>query len=227
MSDLPVAEAVRSVRARIAQAARRAGRDPAEIGLVAVTKGVTVDRMRMAAAAGIACIGENRVQEALGKAAALADLDLEWHMIGHLQRNKAAQAVGRFALIHSVDSRALMRDLSDRSVARGLRQRVLLQVNVAGDPRKHGFAPDELAGAMAEAGDLPGIQVEGLMTIPALGDSEARARETFRGLRALRDEVAPELEELSMGMSGDFEVAVEEGATLVRIGTGIFGGRHN
>ncbi|MBM3267382.1 MAG: YggS family pyridoxal phosphate-dependent enzyme [Candidatus Sericytochromatia bacterium] len=226
MSELPVAEAIRSVRARIAEAARRAGRDPAGVGLVAVTKGVTADRVRVAAAAGISCIGENRVQEALGKAAALADLDLEWHMVGHLQRNKVAAALGLFDVIQSVDSTALLEEISGRARALGRRQRVLLQVNVARDPRKHGFEPDRLAAAVEIAGDLPGVQVEGLMTIPAQDADPDKTRATFRALRELRDRVAPGLAELSMGMTGDFEVAVEEGATLVRVGTGIFGSRN-
>jgi pyridoxal phosphate enzyme (YggS family) len=224
MSDSQVAEAIRGVRARIAEAARRSGRDPAEVGLVAVTKGVTADRVRQAVAAGISCIGESRVQEALGKAADLADLELEWQLIGHLQRNKAARAVGRFALIHGVDSTELARELSERAHAGGIRQRILLQVNVARDPAKHGFAPEAVGPAVAAAADLPGVRVEGLMTIPALSDDPEEAREAFRSLRELRDRVAPELTELSMGMTGDFEVAVEEGATLVRVGTGIFGG---
>lgn len=226
MSDLPLADAIRRVRARIAEAARRAGRDPATIGLVAVTKGVGVDRIRMSAAAGITCIGESRVQEAMAKGAELANLGLEWHLIGHLQRNKVPQAVGRFSLIHGIDSEPLMEAVSERAARTGERQRVLLQVNFAGDPAKHGFAPEELAPALERAKALEGLQVEGLMTIPALDPDPEAARPVFRGLRDLRDRVAPELQELSMGMSGDFEVAVEEGATLVRIGTGIFGSRN-
>ena len=159
MSDLPLAEAIRQVRVRIAEAARRAGRDPAGIGLVAVTKGVGVDRIRMAAAAGISCIGENRVQEAMAKEADLAGLGLEWHLIGHLQRNKVPQAVGRFALIHGVDSESLLEALSGHGQSRGIRQRILLQVNVAADPAKHGFGPEELPAALDRAKDLEGIHV--------------------------------------------------------------------
>lgn len=226
MSDLPLADAIRQVRARMAEAARRAGRDPATIGLVAVTKGVGADRIRLAAAAGISCIGESRVQEAMAKAAELADLGLEWHLIGHLQRNKVPQAVGRFSLLHGIDSETLLEAVSRRAAACGIRQRVLLQVNVAGDPAKHGFEPSELAPVLERARALEGIQVEGLMTIPAYHPDPEASRPAFRALRTLRDEVAPDLEELSMGMTGDFEVAVEEGATLVRIGTGIFGSRN-
>lgn len=225
MSDLPLAEAIRRVRARIAEAARRAGRDPAEIGLVAVTKGIGADRVRAAATAGIKCIGESRVQEAMAKAAELADLGLEWHHIGHLQRNKVPQAVGRFAVLHGVDSTPLLEALSDQAVRCGIRQRVLLQVNVDRDPAKHGFDPETLEPALDKATGLAGIVVEGLMTIPAYSPDPEAVRPAFRHLRELRDRVAPGLKELSMGMTGDFEVAVEEGATLVRVGTGIFGSR--
>lgn len=225
MSDLPLAEAIRRVRARIAEAARRAGRDPAEIGLVAVTKGVGADRVRAAGAAGIKCIGESRVQEAMAKAADLADLGLEWHHIGHLQRNKVPQAVGRFALLHGVDSVPLLQAISEQAVRAGIRQRVLLQVNVAHDPAKHGFEPESLGPTLEQATGFEGVEIAGLMTIPAYSPDPEAARPAFASLRQLRDRVAPELKELSMGMTGDFEVAVEEGATLVRIGTGIFGSR--
>jgi len=225
LSQLPVAEALSRIRARIAAAARRAGRNPTEIGLVAVTKGVSADRIREAVAAGISCIGENRLQEAVSKSASMADLDLDWHLIGHLQRNKAPKAVGRFSLIHSVDSEPLLRALSEHVTRQGVGQRVLIQVNVARDPDKRGFAPEDLASALNTAERLPGIQVDGLMTVPAYDPDPEAARPAFRALADLRDRVAPGLEELSMGMTGDFEVAVEEGATLVRIGTGIFGNR--
>ena len=225
MSDFPLADAIRRVRARIAEAARRVGRDPAEIGLVAVTKGIGADSIRLAASAGITCIGESRLQEAMAKAAELADRGLEWHLIGHLQRNKVPQAVGRFALFHGVDSEPLMEAVSDRALRSGIRQRILLQINVAADPGKHGFSPAELAPALDKAAGLDGIQVDGLMTIPALDPEPEAARSVFHGLRELRDRVAPGLKELSMGMSGDFEVAIEEGSTMVRVGSAIFGAR--
>lgn len=220
-----------AVRERVAAAARRVGRDPAEVTVVAVSKTVPADVLRLAHAAGIRDLGENRAQELRAKRAALADLDLRWHFVGRLQTNKVKDVVGEVALIHSLDRWALAEALDRRARARGVRQPCLVQVNVSGEATKAGLPPGEVADFLRRVAALPGIQVLGLMTIaPAVEDPE-QARGTFRALRelaaALRREAPPgvELRHLSMGMSGDFEVAVEEGATLVRIGTAIFGPR--
>lgn len=223
MPDFSIRSALLRIRAEIATAAERAGRKPSDIGLVAVTKGVGPDRVRQAYEAGLRCLGESRVKEATAKMASLEDLRPEWHLIGHLQTNKVSEALGRFALIHSVDSNRLLTAINERATTAGIRQRLLLQVNVARDEAKQGFAPEELPGALQKAWRLEGVAVEGLMTI-APQDPDA-ARRAFRDLRALRDDLAPDLETLSMGMTGDYEIAVEEGATLVRIGTGLFGSR--
>jgi pyridoxal phosphate enzyme (YggS family) len=220
-----VAERIDAVRARIADAAARAGRDPNEVTLVAVTKTVEPERVREAIAAGVADLGENRAQEWRAKSEALSDLAVRWHFIGALQRNKVRDVAGRVALIHGVESASLARDVGARASAAP--QDVLLEVNTSGEPGKHGVAlaqADEAARAIAQT---PGVRLRGYMTIAAPGDSEA-ARRSFGALRALRDRLAPELAgavELSMGMSDDFEAAVAEGATIVRIGTAIFGER--
>lgn len=223
MPDISIRSALVRIRAEIATAAERAGRNPSKVGLVAVTKGVGPDRVRQAYEAGMRYLGESRVQEAIAKMASLEDLRPEWHFIGHLQTNKVSQAVGRFSLIHSVDSNRLLKAIHERAITLGIRQRLLLQVNVAREAAKQGFAPEALPGALQQARGLAGVAVEGLMTI-APQEPDA-ARRAFRDLRALRDDLAPDLETLSMGMTGDYEIAVEEGATLVRIGTGLFGSR--
>jgi pyridoxal phosphate enzyme (YggS family) len=224
-----VARRLAEVRARIAEAARRAGRDEAEVRLVVVTKDVPPERVREALAEGACDLGENRAQEMLAKMAALADAAPapRWHFIGVLQRNKVRLVVGRAALIHSVDSVALGRAVAARARAAGAVQEALLEVNVAGEPTKHGVAPAEVGEAARALAAEPGIALRGLMTI-APADDPAAARGAFRTLRSLRDELAAELPglvELSMGMSADFEAAIEEGATIVRVGTAIFGPR--
>lgn len=229
------AERLAGVRARIDAACRRAGRDPAGVTLVAVSKTFPVAAIREAAAAGVTTFGESRIQEALPKIAALADLPgLTWHLVGYLQRNKAAKAVGTFALIHSVDTIALAERL-DRLARlageRGIVQDVLIEVNVAGEATKHGVAPSEAAALVAAAGACTHLRVRGLMGMAPYSDDPETARPHFRRLAALARDIAqnaPEgvtMETLSMGMSDDFEVAIEEGATLVRIGTRLFGGR--
>jgi len=219
-----IAAAVARVRARLAAAASRSGRKSEDITLVAVTKGVSLERIREAVAAGIADLGESRVQEAAPKIAALG-APVRWHLVGHLQRNKAARAAALFEVIHSVDSAAVLAALGRRA-PRPLD--VLLQVKLAGEGGRHGVPAEALAALARQAVGLPGVRIVGLMTIaPPSRDPEA-VRGVFRRLRELRGElgrlIGP-LPHLSMGMSDDFEVAVEEGATMVRIGRAIFGPR--
>ncbi len=212
-------------------AARAAARPPEAVRLVAVTKGVSVDAIREATRAGHWIFGENRVQEAVPKIEALAsDPGPTWHLVGHLQTNKVRRAVGLFGLIHSVDSERLARAIEAEAARQGRRQAVLLQVNVAGEPQKSGVPPDDLPALAEAAAGLPHLEVKGLMTVPPLGETPEASRPYFRRLRELARDVARQvpalaMEELSMGMSADFEVAIEEGATLVRVGTAIFGGR--
>jgi len=225
-----VAANLRAVEERIARAARKASRDPTEILLVAVSKAVDVDRIRQGIALGIPALGENRVQEAKGKIQILGRR-VPWHLIGTLQTNKAKDAILLFDLIHSLDRVELGRELDRRARAVGKVMDVLVQVNVAGEATKAGFLPDRLKDAMEALALLPGIRVRGLMTMPPLAEDPEGSRPWFRQLRELADLVrgwgleGVEMTHLSMGMSGDFEVAVEEGATMVRIGTAIFGPR--
>lgn len=222
-----VAARVARVRARIADAATRRGRRPEEVTLVVVTKGVEVARIREALACGITDVGENRVQEAVPKVAAVGRA-VRWHLIGHLQRNKVRQAISLFNIVQSLDSQRLAVELNQYAPSP---IDVLLQVNVAGESQKFGIRPDEASELVPGILTLPGLRLVGLMTIaPQSSDPEA-VRPVFRQLRQLRDELAGlgidglRLSELSMGMTDDFEVAVEEGATLVRIGRAIFGER--
>lgn len=205
----------------------RGDRQPVRI--VAVTKGHGPEAVRAAVAAGLHDVGENRVQEALGKMAQVADLPLQWHLVGTLQRNKARHAVGRFALVHSLDRRELAVEL-DRRTPDGSVQAVLVQVNCSGEEQKSGVAPAELPGLLDALRECPRLEVRGLMTMSALTDDTAEQRRAFRQLRELRDAAERRghpLPELSMGMSGDYPVAVEEGATMVRLGTVLFGERPN
>ena len=215
-----IAERVAHLRQRVERAAERAGRSPADVTIVAVSKGFPPQAIEEAVAAGIAHVGENRVQEAATKVPGLRDLPVTWHLVGHLQTNKAKTALELFDIIHSVDSLHLAEALSHRS------QRplpVLLEVNVAGEAAKFGFPPDEVTAAAQAIARLPNLDLRGLMTVaPFVSDPEA-VRPVFRELRRLRDALG--LAELSMGMSDDFEVAIEEGATLVRIGRAIFSER--
>lgn len=211
-------------------AAKRAGRDPASVALVAVTKTVGPERVREAVAAGAAVLGENRVQEAREKIELLGPI-ARWHLIGTLQKNKAKYAVRLFDLIHSVDSVELARELDRQAARTGKVQDVLIEVNIAGEASKTGAAHRDAAALVREAAALPNIRVLGLMAVPPYAEDPEASRPYFRRLRDLRDAIIKEtdpemsLRELSMGMSGDFEVAVEEGATLVRVGTAIFGER--
>lgn len=229
--DNGLAERLGGVRERIAAAAARAGRDPAEVRLVVVTKDVSSGRVREALAAGATDLGENRAQELQRKIEELGDISPapRWHFIGTLQRNKVRMVAGRTALIHSVDSVALGRAIADRAAASGAEQEILVEVNVSGEPSKHGVDPGDVWTTVASLADTPGLRLRGLMTIAPAG-VPAAAREAFAGLRELRDRLRTELgggslEELSMGMTADFEAAVEEGATIVRVGTAIFGTR--
>lgn len=227
---LAIAERVAAVRARIAQAAARAGRNPASVTLVAVSKTAPAHRVYAAYLTGIRDFGENRVDEALAKQDELPS-DSVWHMIGHIQSRKARDVVGRFALVHSLDSLGLAETLQRRAEVANARASVLLEVNVAGEESKYGFALADVAAAVGSVGRLDRLDVRGLMTMaPIVADPEA-ARLVFRALRELRDRLRAEypaldLDELSMGMTDDFEVAIEEGATLVRVGRAIFGERH-
>jgi len=217
---IDVAGNLAAVRARIAAAAARAGRDAAAVRLVAVSKTQPAERVRAAVAAGVRDIGENYVQEAATKRAAVGG-DVRWHLIGHLQRNKAARALELFDLIHSVDSVALAEALARHAAARGAPARALVEVNVGGEASKSGVAPEALPALLERLRD-PSLVIEGLMAVPPPGSPD-EVRDHFRRLRALRD--AAGLRELSMGMTDDFEVAIEEGATMVRIGRAIFGAR--
>jgi hypothetical protein len=197
------------------------------VRIVAVTKTHGPEAVRAAVAAGLTDIGENRVQEAMEKQDALAGVRADWHLIGTLQRNKARHAVGRFALIHSVDRLDLAAEL-DRRAAEGSRQAVLVQVNCSDEPQKGGVEPGGVPALLEALGRLARLEVRGLMTMSALTDDVAEQRRAFRCLRELREageRSGHRLPELSMGMSGDFAVAVEEGATMIRIGTLLFGER--
>jgi hypothetical protein len=217
------------VRGRIARAALRAGRDPGSVALVGVVKTVPEDLIRAAAALGLRDLGESRVQEAEGHVRAVGREAARWHMVGHLQRNKAGRALELFDRVHGVDSPELAEALSRRAVAVGRRLPVLVEVNVSGEATKFGVAPEQLMGVLERVAALPGLALDGLMTVGAPAAEAEEARPGFARLRALRDAgeraLGLGLPELSMGMSGDFEVAVEEGATLVRVGTALFGER--
>ena len=218
-SEASVADRLSSVRADIATACERAGRDPGEVTLVAVSKTQPVAAILAALNAGQLEFGENRVQEGLDKLEQLAGSAARIHLIGHLQRNKARFA-GRFASVQSVDSIRLA-----AAIARNLEAPldILLEVNVAAEASKHGFAPDDVEAALSDISALPHLNVNGLMTIAPLVEDAEAVRPVFRRLREMRDALG--LRELSMGMSNDYDVAIEQGATIVRIGRAIFGDR--
>ena len=218
------------VRARIARAAGRAGRDPAAIRLVAVSKTFPVEFVRAAADLGQIDFGENKVQEALPKMDQTSDLPIRWHLVGHLQSNKAKKA-GHFDVVHSVDSAALVARLEEAARAAKRTIELLVQVDLAGEATKHGAREDEVLGIFEAARPLTAVRAVGLMLLPPAVDDAESVRPFFRRLREVRGRLlergvaASALDQLSMGMSHDFEVAVEEGATLVRVGTAIFGSR--
>lgn len=227
---MSVSENWSQLRARADAAAQRAGRRPEEVTILPVSKTFSAAIVHEAYDGGLRAFGENYIQEALAKMDELPP-DIEWHMVGHLQSNKARQAVGRFALIHSLDSLHLAEELDKQAGKRGLRQKVLLQVNIADEDSKFGFAPSEAGAATAEVAELEHLELRGLMTIGPLVNDPEDIRWVFRELRSLRDKVQTQLPgltlgELSMGMTGDFEIAIEEGATLIRVGRAIFGERY-
>jgi pyridoxal phosphate enzyme (YggS family) len=227
-----IADRLAGVRGRIAASARSAGRDPSSVRLVAVSKTFPIDSIRDAYAAGQRDFGENRVQEALQKIASATDLEIRWHLLGHLQTNKARKAGPAFAAIHSVDSIELLEKIDAAAVEAGQMPELLIQVDLAGEATKFGAAPAEVPRLLDAAVSCRAARLTGLMTLPPVPESPEDVRQWFRRLRDLRDEwlasgvPAPMLRELSMGMSGDFEVAIQEGSTMVRVGTAIFGSRH-
>lgn len=223
---------IRIIRERIHAAAEGVGRDPSRVQLLGASKLVPPERVRLAVEAGLTDLGENRVQEARDKRASLAELDstVTWHLIGHLQSNKARQAVQHFDWIHSIDSIALANELEKRASAAEKQLLVLVEVNITGEATKKGVAPERLTETLQGLIGLEHLSVRGLMTMGKWSPDPEESRAAFRRLRELRDEMRERfpdfpLDQLSMGMSGDFEVAVEEGSTWVRIGTGIFGPR--
>lgn len=219
-----------SVRDRIAAAASRAGRDPASVHLVAVSKTYSPDFVRAAAHFGQIDFGENKVQEGLSKQEATGDVPLRWHLIGHLQSNKARKAVG-FSVIHSIDDAGLLRKVDEAAQLAGKTVDVLIQVDLAGEPTKHGARPEDLPPILEAANRCQSARLTGLMLLPPAVQDPDAVRPYFAKLRNIRERCLGEvarpamLTELSMGMSHDFEVAVEEGATLVRVGSAIFGSR--
>ncbi len=223
-----VSNNVAAVKDRIAAALRRAGRESDEITIVGVTKTLGAGRVEELIKSGIDDIGENRVQESLEKMESVS-LECRWHLIGTLQRNKAAKALGRFYLIHSVDSVKLAATLSRLGREKGISTNILIEVNTSGEESKHGFDPNKAADAAGAIIAMPNIELKGLMTIGPLTDNESEVRGSFKMLRNLRDRtemsLGEKLPELSMGMSDDFEIALEEGSTLIRLGRVLAGPR--
>jgi hypothetical protein len=225
----PIATRLADVRVRIARAAGRAGRDPASVRLVAISNTFPAQYVRAAAAAGQVDFGENKVQEALQKMDATADLSIRWHLVGHLQSNKAKKAGGRFDVVHSIDGADLVARVDEGAAGRKIE--LLVQVDLAGEATKFGAREDDLLTIFTAGARATSARIVGLMLIPPAVDDPEQARPFFRELKLVRDRLlsrgvdASCLEQLSMGMSHDFEVAIEEGATMVRVGTAIFGGR--
>jgi PLP dependent protein len=236
---MSIAERLTEIRTRIVAAARSAGRDPSSVRLVAVSKTFPIESVREAFAAGQRDFGENRVQEALQKVELAlqkiegsADQSIRWHLLGHLQTNKARKAAPAFAVIHSVDSVELIQKLDQAAADTGHAADLLIQVDLAGEATKYGATPEEVPRLFEAAAASRAARVVGLMTLPPWPETPEDSRPWFRRLRDLRDQwqasgvPAAMLRELSMGMSGDFEVGIQEGATMVRVGTAIFGSRH-
>ena len=229
---MSIAENVKLVKENIAAAAIRCGRDPADIKLVAATKMNDAFRVREAIAAGVDICGENRVQELQEKLAQGAYDGCPLHFIGHLQKNKVKYIIGKVELIHSVDSVSLAQEINKRAAALGLTQDILLEVNIGAEENKSGFAPEELACALDEMAQFSSIRVLGLMAIPPVCEISENNRVYFRRMKQLFIDIGQKkydnviMQLLSMGMSADYEVAVEEGSNLVRVGTGIFGARN-
>lgn len=222
---------IKDTMEEIKAACFRAGREPGEVRLVVVSKNFNQQRIEEAYACGLRIFGENRVQELIEKIEVLPT-DIEWHLIGTLQRNKVKYILGKVSLIHSVHSLSLAAEISKQSVMADLVTNILLQVNVSGEASKHGFCPQELLSQIKEICHMPGIKIKGLMTIAPMAEDSEEARPVFCELYHLAREIdrlglsGVEMQELSMGMSDDFQVAVEEGATLLRIGSRIFGPRN-
>lgn len=230
-NDDEIAKNLEDIRARIGAAARRAGRDPGEVTLIAVSKTFGADRVRAAFNAGQRDFGENKVQEALQKIGETADIQIRWHLIGHLQSNKVRKAAAPFACIHSIDSVDLLRRLDNAAADAGVTPDVLVQVDLAGEDTKFGAPVDEARRIVDAALACRAVRLAGLMLLPPWNEDQEQTRPWFARLRALRDEwiaagvPRDALRHLSMGMSHDFEAAIEEGATMVRVGTAIFGKR--
>ena len=226
-----IATSLSAVRQRLARALERAGRSPSSARLVAISKTRPAQDVRAAFDAGQLEFGENRVQEALEKIAATSDIPIAWHLVGHLQSNKARRAAASFACIHSIDSAEVLTRVDAAAAEAGRRTELLVQVDLAGEATKHGAPAETWLSVFEAAADCRAARVTGLMLLPPFTPDPEDARPYFRRLRALRDELAGRgvpsemLRELSMGMSHDFEVAVEEGATIIRVGTAIFGER--
>jgi pyridoxal phosphate enzyme (YggS family) len=227
--DAP-ARRLEEIRRRMAAAEARSGRSLGSTRLVAVCKTFPADSVLGLRRAGQHHFGENRVQEAVAKAAELAGEDIQWHLVGHLQRNKARAAAGLFSWIHSVDNIDLARQLSTAAVAGGRSIKILIQVEMTGEEDRSGVAPAQVSDLLEEAGKLPGLELRGLMVLPPWLDETEEIRPYFRRLRKLAEQAGargllPAKFDLSMGMSRDFEIAIEEGSTLVRVGTALFGAR--
>ena len=225
-----IRENLAEVRSNIAKACEKVGREPSEVTLLAVSKTKPVEMIREAMAAGQRAFGENYVQEIEEKYAVLGD-NADWHMIGHLQRNKVKYIIGKVSLIHSVDSLRLAEQIQKEAEKHSVTVRVLLEVNVANEESKWGFTPDETVEAVKAVATMPNVHVCGLMTSAPITEDAESNRVYFRQLRKLFDDIKAmnienvDMQVLSMGMTGDYTVAVEEGSTLVRVGTGIFGAR--
>jgi pyridoxal phosphate enzyme (YggS family) len=225
---MPIRENLERLKARIADACARSGRNPDEVTLVAVTKTVAPDRIQEAVDAGVEILGENRIQEAEAKIGAVTGA-VAWHMVGHLQRNKAAKAVAMFEMVQSVDSLRLARELDRQAGEAGRSMDVMVEVNTSGEETKFGVRPEAAVDLVGEISQLPNLAVKGLMTIGAFTNDESVLRKCFRTLRGLAEDTRRasfsnvEMRYLSMGMTSDFEPAIEEGSNMVRIGTAIFG----
>lgn len=229
--DIEIKRRLEEVRSRILETCKRCGRDPGTVRLVAVSKTVPVETIQNAIEAGVGILGENYIQDAREKCRALADYPVFWHFIGHLQTNKAKYAVRLFELIHTVDSFRLAAELDREARKIEKVQKILIQINIGKETSKSGIDPESAESLVRSISNLTNLSVQGLMVIPPFFDEPEMVRPYFRELRNLRDFLQAEgisgvrMDELSMGMTGDFEAAIEEGATLVRIGTAIFGER--
>jgi pyridoxal phosphate enzyme (YggS family) len=230
--DTALLENIKNVYRKISYAALRTDRNPFDVNLIAVTKTVGIDKIKEAIEWGLRVFGENKVQEAKEKIEHcrihITDCEIEWHLVGHLQRNKAKTAVQLFDMIHSLDSIGLAEDINKQAEKAGKIQRVLIQVKLSEEETKHGVSKKGLMDLVKTVSEMKNLKLEGLMTMPQFFDKAEMARPFFRELRELRDNAEKsgyQLPELSMGMTNDFEVAIEEGATMVRVGTAIFGER--